>query len=629
MANDFTKYDAYVGDLGLIEYDDKDTKSSTTSLPLRPPKTSIPSETEFEQSPSFGDLFSQGDFSGGSGQLRYHAPGRDPRKFFYSEGYDITDPGRLKHLHEVGSAILDAATGRALEICNGVPFLAVGSTVLVGNGSFPGTWVTENPGGSTVEDLASSGVQLYAGAGNVYIRDLSTVTSGFGSGFDAGIGGTGGAWSSHVTKGSASIDRVEWVKDRLVVSDGLDIYEITATGALPASLHTLPPSWRYEYIFEFGEFIYACATSEVMGASSIYHFGLNQALTGLELKGHTDMPRGQLAYSGAAYMGIAYLGAGVLNTNFGYDPIVYQAIADARGFLDLVKLSQDKGGSPENLSVKCFEGYGESMFMGYSRQNETFSNRTGLAVHHLGRDAFAFHLLSSPGSPHPVTAIKAYKGRLLYVKPGIGLDYEKKIPVRHAYLVASVADFNSASPKIWDTFEVGHSALPAGTAVTLDYYLGSPEDEAAVSFSNAVSSSELGSKGKTETIVSNLKGRQLTVRIGSDSDTDTESPEVYLSSVRSNPSPGTPEYVLTRYYRILDTDRKDDLAEEVFCDVDDVRDALGALVYSWVTLYESARTWTAYVTGIADVQPMTPIYQTSGGEPQRRAAIVQVQMVAR
>lgn len=617
MANDFTIYDAYIGSQGLIEYEDESARATTSSLPLRPPKTEVPTSTEFEQSPSFGDIFAQGDFSGGAGQLRYHSPGRDPKRFWLSLGFDFAKPGELKALHDVGLAVSNTSIGRTVEVCNDLPFFidntAATQRVQRGNGSWPGTWTPEDPGGSgDIDDLASSGDELYAARGNVYKRVVA------------------GTWSSWVTKGSTNIDRLAWVKDRLICADGRNIYEITASGALPTALETLPTGWRFESIFEHGEYIYACAISTLTQRSKIHHYGLKQDLSGLEKKGQTEMPRGQLAYSGGSYMGVAYIGAGVKNpTTSGYNGIVYQAIADGRGFLSLIKLVEDKHDANYDTSVRCFEGFGESMYFGWTQVN--YLPQVGLGVHHLARDAWAPHLVAATtGFSNYTTSVKVYKGRLIFARSGVGLSYEDLNAYRTgAWLVTSIADFNNSGQKIFDTFEVSHSALAASQGVKLSYLFGGPQDVSYNSFTAVLNNSTTSSKGKSVTdTTNNVKGRQVFILVETYGPTSS-TPTLTHFSIRSNPTPVTQESVLTRYYRILDQDRKDEQAEEIFQNPDTVKNAIEALAYSWVALYEPGQTWTAYVTGVSDVTPQTAIHRASAGESLRRGYVIQVQMVAR
>jgi len=105
------------------------------------------------------------------------------------------------------------------------------------------TWTPEDqePGetNNDVEDLASSGSELYAavGAGGIHVRD------------------TGGTWTHY---NDVEATRLAWLKDRLIAGDGTKVYEVIS-GATPTEMETLPSGWTFESFFEAGNFIYGCA----------------------------------------------------------------------------------------------------------------------------------------------------------------------------------------------------------------------------------------------------------------------------------------------------------------------------------------------------------------------------------
>lgn len=611
---DFSTYDAYLDSNGLIAYEDEGVKPQTQTLPLRAPRTEFLVPTNFESHPEFGDLFSQGDFSGGAGQEHYHRPRRDERKFYSSEGFDISEPGRLKLLHATAEADSQASVG-SIEITGGVPFFIAGTTLRKGNGSFPGTWSNEDPhageGSQTVHDLASSGDELYAAIATNGIHKRNAA----------------GTWSHYVAEGSSAITRLAWAKDRLIAADGRNIYEITTSGALPSALETLPEGWVFEDIFEVGGFIYACAVSTDAGLSRVHHYGLTQDASALEKKGSTEVPRGQLVYTGKGYLGSAYLGGGVENDSGGLNPVVYQAFPSANGFLDLIKLVEEEGAGASDLAVRAIEPIGESVVFSWSLGSGAPTGaRTGLAIHDLGRDALAHHLKGPAGTAR-VDSIRYYKGRLLFTVDGDGLFYEDVgTYVASAELVTSMADWNNAGQKIFDTFDVSHSALAAGEVVKLRYATKHPDE---ATFTDAVTSDTDGAEGKSTTLITNVKGRKLTVKLVVTVTDQSATPEVYAFSVRSNPAPTTLEYVLQRAFRILERDQKDDHAETVYNDVETLRDAIHACAQTWKTFEEPGKTWNAYVLSVSDITPMTEVHRTTSGETQRKGYVLQVQMIAR
>ena len=640
MANDFTVYDAYINDgagsiPGLLAWEAEPPQ--TESLPPRPRRqdTGV-EETRFEARSEYGDWFAQGDFSGGAEQLRYHHPKRDETKFYWSEGMDISKPGRLRLLWDisaVGSS--DADQGHALDIANGILFGfrndAGASRVIRYSTTFPLTEAAlEDPhageGNQGIQDITSSGAELYVSANTNGIHRRSTA----------------GTYSHYVAAPLPKLfTMIEWLRNRIFATDngdssaGASIYEITTSGSPPAPLETLPLGWVFTAIWEYGPYIYASAIHKDSGECNIHHYGLNQSVSGFEPKGFTPMPRGQLVYGGIGYTGICEFGGGLLNKMGGLEPFVYQAVQDAQGFLQMFKLVEREASSSSELPVKAFEAYGESIFFSWTLgASATLDARAGIAVHHLDRDAFAHHLNGTlAGSV--VTAIKVYKGRLVLQVQGDRAYFEDvgTYPTYandQNYLICSVADFNNAGQKLWDMFEVSHTALAAEQEVNVEYATKHPDQLALGSYSAALTSNVDGEEGKIATLTTNVKSRQLSVKLRVKPNTArTSAPEVYSVAVRSVPAPATNEYVLQRTYRILDRDRKDEQAEEVYHDVDVVREALQDLVNTWIDFDEAGQAWTALVTGVADVQPYGPIHQESTGEEEAKGFVVRLQMIAR
>jgi hypothetical protein len=621
MPFDFTKFDAYLGTIGLIVYEDENSRATTQPIPLQAPRADFFTPSRFESSPGFGDRFSQGDFSHGAGQERFHEPNRDERKFYSSEGYDISVPGRLTHLHATAEAFNSTTVGRSIEIVQGLPFIidnvAATQHVRRGDGNFPGAWTPEDPfageGVVNIEGLASSGDELYAALGIRGIHKRSQA----------------GTWAHHVDAGATGIDRVAWAKDRLFGSDGRNIYEITASGPLPEPLETLALGWKFVDIFEMGAYVYACAVDEDTGMSRIHHYGLRQDGAALEKKGSTSLPIGQLAYVGKGYLNFGYIGGGVRNSSNGLDPVVYQAFQDAQGFLSLVKLVEEEGAGSADLSVRGIEPIGEGIVFSWSLGSGAPTGaRTGLAIHHLDRDSLA-HYLKGPAGAARVEAVRFYKGRLLFVVNGDGLFYEDVGTfVTTAELVSSIADWHHAGHKVWDLFEVGHSALAASEIVELLYSTKHPDESA---FTSALVSDTDGAEGKSVQLT-NVKARQLAVKVKS-TGVAAGGLEVYRFSIRANPTPDSSaaqEFLLTRHFRIFAEDRKDEQAAEVVTPNPEMtRNALQDLAGTFQTFAEPGVNWTAYVQAVVDIMPSTPVHQTALGEDKRKAFIVQIQMIAR
>ncbi len=616
---DFSRFDAYIESplrsQGLLFYDE--LQPETVARRLQPIRTDVGDNPD-EIRPDFGNFFAQSDFSHGMGQRNFHRPGRDPAKFWWSEGFDISEPGRLRHLRVLAQAFASANIG-ALAQVGGLPFVADGTGVKRGDGSFPGVWTAEDPHAgetaTTVEDLAAEGARLFAalGANGVHVRDAA------------------GTWAHFKPDGTNNLNitpatRVAWVKDRLMVVGGTgsrSIYEVTSSSS-PTALETLPEGWRFEHVFEAGGFIHACAVNTDAGLSRIHHYGLNSAGTALEKKSSTPLPKDQLAFVGAGYLGLAFLGVGRKNSS-GFDPILYRAtIREGTGELDYIEIREETGSGANDLGVRAIAPMGETILAGWSLGSGAFGGaRDGIAVYHLARDAFAHHLKTAGGGgARRVLDIMPFGGRILVSLAGAGLYYEDLATyVSQAQLVTSLGDFNNAGPKIWDLVEVAHDALPSGTSVKVEY--GTAAQESAT-WAEVFTSADANSEGKSGRL-SNVRARLFALRISSNA-LASAAPVVRSYAVRGNPSPLTPEFQLTRYIRLLAKDRKDDQAELVYQDPREVLRWLQDQLWSFVNFHESGFDWIVWLEDVSTVEPAQPFYDTTSGEPLEDAFVVRLVM---
>lgn len=622
---DFTVYDAYIktdaGLKGLLFYDQ--AQPETTPIELQPTRTDVGNNPE-EIRPEFGNFFAQSDFSHGAGQHYFHQPGRDPKRFMYSEGFDISEPGRLTHLRALAEAFDSASVGRGLTQAGGLPFLAVANRVRRGDGAFPGTWTEENPhvaeGDQTVKDLAAEGARVFAalGVNGVHVRS------------------SGGTWAHLQPDGSTDLnispaERVAWLKERLMVvggTGGRSLYEVNPTGgtSTPTAIETLPEGWVFEHIFEASGFIHACAVNVDAGLSRVHHYGLNSAGSAIEKKSSTPFPQGQLMYAGCGFPGLAFVGGGKANASGGYDPILYRALVNPdTGALEYVEVREEKGSGSADLSVRAVVPIGESILFGWSLASGAFGGaRDGIGIYHVARDAFAHHLKrTGAGGNELVLAIMPFKGRVLITFNGDGLYYEDLATyATTAVLVTSHADWNNAGQKVWDLIEVSHEPLPAGTSVKVEYGIKSHELSAwTTMFTSDIDGSE-GQEGR----ISGVKSRLFALRITSTS-TASASPVFLGYSVRSLPSPAQADWRLVRYVRLLATDRKDEDSELIYQDPRELLRFLQDALWSFVTFHESGFSWAAFVEDVSTVEPKQPFYDTTSGEAVKDAFVVRLQMV--
>lgn len=606
-SHDFSRYDAYLGSIPVLFHSDAEVKPQTELLPVQPTRQDT-GQNPAEIRPDFGNIFGQTDFSHGALQDFFHHLGRDEQKYYSSEGFDISEPGALRHLHATieddnGAVFTDAGPCAQAQ---GLPFVLQGQRVYVGDGNWPQSWTEEDPTDAGTDrdlyDITSSGTEVFVGAATdgIWVRDQA------------------GTWTNDYT--GASVTIVSWVKDRLMCSDGDSIFEITAAGALPSAIETLPSGWSFTDIFEAGPFVVATAAHFGAQLGRLHIYGLNDAGTAIEKKGSTGLPKGDLAYTGLSYLGRTLVAGGRVNSSGGLDPLLYEVIVqdDASAVLTFVNAGSGAGAS--DLSVRAMDSMPDTIIFGWSE------GRRGLGAYGLARNAFSFHLKAGDeGAAAKINGVLYIDGRVMFCVDGGSVYFEDiDTPVSEAELVTSVADWNNYGYKIWDLIEINHDTLIVGTSVDVQYTQKHPDSDDWV---DAMSSGTPGSQGK-EVRVSEVFARRVALKIISFASA-TASPVVRAFGFRSNPAPTEPDWVITRTIRLLDKDRKNGRAEAVKIDPRTVRGQLQDLAYQWVTLYEPGVTWEAFVQSVKEIQPANPAVSETAGTSAKEAYYIQLTMVGR
>lgn len=388
---DFRRYDYQISDgsttLDLIAYNK--AQATTNSLPLRPVRQDTGANPN-EVRPESGDIFSQGDFSGGAGQRLFHSSKQpDPTMYYYSEGIDVSEEGQATLLPYGDGPASGITSGLRLEVCDGKLFATDGTTVRYTTSATLSSWTNDDPhdgeGAVAVQDLAARGDELFAalGANGVHIR------------------ASAGTWSHWQPDGAIDLDvgtatRIAYLRDRIFVIGGTDsrsIYEVV-NDSTPTSMRDLPEGWVYSDIWEAGEYIYASAYSFDSGLTQVMHFGLNSGGTAVEWKGSSPFPRGQLLYCGVGYLGKVFVGGGKRNSENGYSGIVYQCAVDGSGFLYIEsKVIETEGAGPGNFSVRKIEPVGESVLFGIAQgSTHPYATHEGLVRYDLAEGSLVYDL---------------------------------------------------------------------------------------------------------------------------------------------------------------------------------------------------------------------------------------------
>lgn len=623
MPEDFTRYHGRLNDgsndLELIYYEDAETRRQTSNVPLRPVRQDT-GTNPYETRPESGDIFAQGDWSFGSGQERYHRPKADPSKFFNSEGFDIETPDKLTHLNGVSSITTGASATPFLFQAGGLPFYGLssgtGTGINIGNGSFPGTWTSDTSAFAPFT-AAVAGAEVFAGTSSTTTPLQKRSSGGTWAAYQAG--------GVDITLDGGACTKLAYVKDRLIAVGGTSsrgIYEIDGTDASPAAMLTLPEGWSFQSIFENGAYIYASAVNVNAGLSKIHHFGLNAAGSALEVKGSTPIPQNQFIYSGAGYLNLVYLGGGKRNKNGGYNAVIYQAVPSEDGFLDIAKLVEGNTTSSSDDSVRAILPQDEKVFFSWTETDDSGNTRHGIAVHHIGRDAFARHLYTSTTAR--VADIMVYQGRIVMAS-GDGKVYYETLdtPKTSAELITSIADWNNAGLKSWRTIEIQHKPLAASTQVQVYYSVKHPDENTWVS---AGISSTLASEGAVFNL-SGITSRTFALKLVSTA-SGSNAPTITGFSVRSDPyvSSANAEWRLTRYIRVMNKNQKDGQAPIILKNPTTIRNSLAALLFAPVTLYEQDATWSCRVERITEVVPKLPFFSSTAGDPHKNVYIVAIEL---
>lgn len=618
---DFTRYDGYFNTLPVRYYLDRPPVTETNDL--NPPKQDIDTDP-IEIRPESGFLFGQKSFAHGMGQDYFHIEGRDTKKYFTSEGIDISQADRITNLNQTASALASATIGAPFVVADTLLTID-GNVVKRSDGNFPPSWSSETLAAATVYDATVAGAQAYAGV-NSTTAPLYARASG---GTTWSVYQSGGV---NITLGSGACTNLAWIKDRLMAIAGTasrSIYEVTGSTATPTAIRTLPAGWVFSKPFEGGSYIY-CLAQEASNPrmSKLYIFGLNSGGTAIEEKGSMDFPKDTVINAGCGYLDTILMAGGVRNGSGGYDPIYLQGFPNDSGMVQWVIIREEKGSTTTDLSSTVIVPNKRSVLVGWSLKAASFglNAREGLAVHHLATGAFAHHVRkqSTAATPAKINGIAVHKNRVLFSVAGDGLYYENlSTPVAQGELITSVADWGNAGFKVWDLIDLAHDSLPASCSVTIDYATEHPADVST--WSSAMNSNTAGSLGKT-TRLSNIKERKLVLRIRSNA-SGSNAPEIRSYTVRSNPAPDESEWKLSRYVQLYDEERKGGYGEPFFQNPDAIRDALMDLAYSWIHLTEEGITWTALVQKVSLLEPEQGVTSATRGQPRRNAYVLQMQML--
>lgn len=214
-----------------------------------------------------------------------------PGRFSSSKGIDVWTKGQMSLLPDTAQVRATTETNLTCVSSGSRFYVADGQTVrYTASVTSPSFTTVTGTAAANVTDLASDGTYIYIGQGasGIYRSSVSASTA-----------------SSYVT---GTVDRVGYVKGRLMAASGASLYNPTATGALPTALFTHANSgWVWtgfaagqNHIFASG---YAGSTSMVYRIAIVADgTALSSPVVALEL------PRGEVVRSIHGYLGFILLG---------------------------------------------------------------------------------------------------------------------------------------------------------------------------------------------------------------------------------------------------------------------------------------------------------------------------------
>jgi hypothetical protein len=613
-SRDYTAYNAYLDEQGLFIYEGEGAQNFVRPKELNVPETDTRANPN-EMPSALGKMFAQGDFSHGSGQAFFHKQSSDQAKFNYSEGFDTSEPGILRHLNEmllnVDGALTAGSSGRSAQ-AQGKKFVADGNNVRVynlmtGASTVRNPHVLETPG--PVYDLTAEGDRVFAALGANGIH----------------VSSDGGTTWTHYSDAQAIL--VDFLKDRLIAATARIIYEITGSGsATGMDMLTLKEGWAFTDLGENGPFIYApCHDDESL--SKVHIFGINSSLD-LGPIGSNWLPENDLCTSFTAQLGMALLGCGRVNEMGGRDAVLYKAIPDADGFLPIELVSDSEGAGELDLSVKAIGTHGRDFLVGWSLGDDApFGKREGMAIYDPALDSFSNHHFYdiSSDDPDPLLSVSSFQGIHTWVTAK-GVFYEDmETLVAEAYVIPSTGNWNNPGLKNWDQSELGTKALPPTSSVEFQYTTGDPLDG---EWSIAGLHDTPGDKRSTFRHPNTESATFTPKLISYATESQAEAPEIQTFSVRSNPTVESTAYRIVATVRLFNIDQFGDNGAEAIQVPRDIREFLEEKYLTWFDYY-TADVPDGFNCRLVDYQitkPAEPVFETVPGEKDKEGFLMTLVM---
>jgi len=498
------------------------------TAPLEAPRINTTSSAE-EASDEFGLTFARSSFDGGDGLFRAHVEDAAPNRYWDSAGVRIrpAEPGEFPQIELLhATSKLDANTATAVRMAydaSGDALYTTAGTTLRRTDDPTGTptTVADDPSagetGITVYDVAVLGNEVYVALGANGIHRKSA--------------GTWAHWSD------TPATRIWALKGRIVASNGVNLYEVTTSGAAPTATTTLKPGISHTDACDGGRHV-------LVGADDGYVYAYKTDSGSLALSAQT-LFEGEMVTSVGQSQGVVAVG-----TRQGNVGRLYIGTLDANGQIVDLQLIKTWGrtGSATAQYPHRIVGTRASLVTGITDGTDTCLWRYDLISGGVSRD------LCAKAVTGQVRGIEEIEGRTLFGVDGSGTWAEGSTYVSEGWLIGPLGDFYSASAKSWVGARLETDVINGGEAVELHYTV----DPEALSDENdpawtRVTRRESGSGDPGEEQIVSVIARSLAgmVKLYPSSDRTT-SPAVRSFSFRAYPSSGDEDVIITLPINVSD-----------------------------------------------------------------------------